>query len=821
MLYYRAHTMRVGARPAEGLRDLDLRTLAAPESAALIGSGQNSFSFLQCAEAAEGIAQKLQEAGIRSSDVVALAVPDAESLLLGVLGVSRVAAAAPVDGKLAERELQSRLLLLNPRALVTAVDADPKLLRAAEGAGVPVFSLRFLPPTKRRVRSVASDVAAVLQTSATTGAPKMAPLTEGNLSAMIANVQRAFDLQTNDRLLCFMPPHHLGGLLSCLAQLFAGGTVICSSAPGDFIELLGRHRPTWYLAGPAMHRAILRAAQEKPDGLRRNSLRFIRSGSAAITPDLIEALEAAFEAPVIHGYGMTEAGVITSTGSTEKGCVGKSIGVEIGIVNAEGLILPAATEGEIVLRGDAVISGYLDDRDANRTAFTEGWFRTGDLGRLNRSGELFITGRLREMINRGGEKILPDEIDCALAEHPSVQAAAAFAVAHPTLGEDVAAAVVLRAGVSPDELELATHMASRLGPARLPSHIFFVDEIPVGETGKPRRHQLARSFARTAEMHSPMATEGLVERQIAEVWARVLGRSVLPGKNESFFAIGGDSLAWARMTAMLESEMGVDVRLLAPPLLLASPTITVLTDVVRQHRTVCKSPRVDAVVLDGRDGRPFYCFPGAALDATYLRPLARLLGQPFIVLRDTRWDPTAGPAAFEELIQGFVDYVIQTQPPGAMGGHCFGGILAFECARRLEALGWPVPLVVLFDTEAPGYPKASRHWRRYLRWVPEFALKIRAGSAARAGTTPFTDAVAVHMRSYVPRPFGGRVVSFMAGDRPVTSRVLEDARLGWRDFARSGFESHLVAGDHDSMFSEEQVPGMAELLRGVLLRNRI
>ena len=108
-----------------------------------------------------------------------------------------------------------------------------------------------------------------------------------------------------------------------------------------------------------------------------------------------------------------------------------------------------------------------------------------------------------------------------------------------------------------------------------------------------------------------------------------------------------------------------------------------------------------------------------------------------------------------------------------------------------------------------------------MRWVPEFALKIRAGSAARAGTTPFTDAVAVHMRSYVPRPFGGRVVGFMAGDRPVTSRVLEDARLGWRDFARSGFESHLVAGDHDSMFSEEQVPGMAELLRGVLLRNRI
>jgi acyl-CoA synthetase (AMP-forming)/AMP-acid ligase II len=633
------------------------------------------FSFLECSSfecaAAEAIARNLEEAGIRSTDLVALAIPDAESLLRGFLGVSRVAAAAPVDCKLAEQELQSRLRLLNPRALMTAVDPDPKLLRAAEGAGVPTFRWNFptLPALKRGARSVGADVSAVLQTSATTGEPKLAPLTEGNLAAMIANVQRAFDLRADDRLLCFMPPHHLGGLLACLAQLFAGGTVVCSSAPGEFFDLLETHRPTWYLAGPTVHRAILRAAQERPDGLRQNSLRFIRSGSAAITPDLIQALEAAFDAPVIHGYGMTEAGVVTSTGSTEKGCVGKSIGVEIGIMNHEGLIQPPATEGEIVLRGDAVIQGYLDDRDANRAAFTKGWFRTGDLGWLNPNGELFITGRLREMINRGGEKILPDEIDCVLVEHPSVQAAAAFAVAHPTLGEDVAAAVVLRAGVTTDEFELTTHMASRVGPGRLPSLIFFVDEIPVGETGKPRRHQLAKSLAGAADRHAAMVTEDLVERRIAEVWAQVLGRSILPGKNENFFAIGGDSLAWTRMTAILESEMGFDVRHLVSPHLSASPTVAVLKDLIGQGRASRQSPRVDAVVLEEGGGPPFFCFPGAALDAAYLRPLARFVGQPFVVLRDTGWDPMAGVKAFEELINRFVVYIRETQPqpPGGDG----------------------------------------------------------------------------------------------------------------------------------------------------------
>jgi oxalate---CoA ligase len=814
-----------------------------------------------------------------------LAIPNAELLLLGLLGVASVAAVAPLDCKLAEPELQSRLLQLKPRAIVTTFEPDPKLVRAADATGTPLLSLSFPPgredqpeialtgprtaaPTSR---SVAADVVAVFQTSATTGVPKLAPLTHRNLAAMIGNVQRSFGLRADDRFLCLMPLHHLSGLLSCLAQLLRGGMAICSNAfdPGQFLAWLETYRPTWYLAGPAIHRAILQLVQERPDGIPPTSLRFIRCGTAAIPPFLVEALERSLRVPVIHGYGMTEAGVITNTGihNRTRGSVGKSIGVDVGIMAPDCSLLPCTVRGEIVLRGEEVINGYLDDPDANRAAFHDGWFRTGDLGWLASDGELFITGRLREMINRGGQKILPHEIDSVLAEHPAVEQTAAFAIPHPALGEDIAAAVVLRQGAVADETEMRSYMAARVGPARLPSRIFFVDEIPVTATGKPSRQQLSQLFARAAN-HAPAprnspcpnAAVDPIEPRIAAIWSRVLGVPTPLHENESFFAFGGDSLALAQMLTIMEAEMGVDARRLAWPQFLAAPTIATLRDAITEHRMIGNAPPprpgVSAVVLQQRgEGPPFLCFPGATLSASYLGPLARLVGdaQPFVVLRDTTWDTGANAYAFEDLVRQFVDYIRNTQPRplGPIGGHCFGGILAYECACRLEALGCPVPSVVLFDTAAPGYPKPLRHWMRYIKWAPRFAFTLRRGtvldagreviahvrylstqspqsgcigqsvpgSARKASPTPgasLGDAAAAIMHSYVPRAFGGSVVHFMAADEPVSTRVLEDARLGWRDFARGGFESHRVPGGHDSMFSEEHVEQLADLLRGIL-----
>jgi acyl-CoA synthetase (AMP-forming)/AMP-acid ligase II/thioesterase domain-containing protein len=845
-------------RPIGDLGEFDFRTVAASDSIALCGPGQQSFSFQQCMAIAAEIARELQEAGIESGDVVALAIPDAAHLLLGLLGVWGVAAAAPLDSRLSETELEARLLLLRPRALATESHPDPKLVAAATRLDVPVLRLRFAtvshenpdaamegpaPCVEGSGRSVPDDVAAVLQTSATTGAPKLAPLTHRNLAAMIRNVQRAFDLRATDRCLCLMPLYHLGGLLSALAQLYRGGTVICGSdfSPGNFVDLLESYRPTWYLAGPAMHRSILRVVQERPHGIQQNSLRFIRSGSAPISPDLIRGLEKSLGAPVIHGYGLTEAGVVTSTplrGNEDvrfNGSVGRSIGVEIAIMSAHGEILEADGEGEIALRGDAVITGYLDNPDADRGAFQNGWFRTGDVGRLDTFGELFVTGRRREMINRGGEKVLPHEIDAVLSEHPLVEHAAAFAIGHPTLGEDIAAAVVPRREGTVDESELLQYVGARIARSKVPSRILFVEKIPVSDTGKPRRQQLTRDFdqaskiALPGKVTGPDAAADPMAHSIARIWLRVLGLARLPDPEENFFALGGDSLAMTRMLAMLESETRVAVHPPNPLRFLANPTIAGLREALLESSSG-NSHMIDATVLEGgAAGRPsFVCLPGAALDASYLRPLARLTGEPFIVLRDTAWYANGHPREFEELVNRLVDYLRTEQrlPLGAIGGHCFGGILAFECARRLEALGFHVPCVVLFDTAAPGEPKPLRWWGRYLKWVPrlvqyrESRARLNGRQGLYAGVATFTEAAAAQMRSYVPRPFGGRVVSFVAGERPVSSRVLEDARLGWRDFAIRGFESHVVPGGHDTMFSEQHVPQMARLLRGVLARDQ-
>jgi acyl-CoA synthetase (AMP-forming)/AMP-acid ligase II/thioesterase domain-containing protein/acyl carrier protein len=877
--------MSSNAHPFTGLQASDLRTLSARDAVALVRPGQRSFSFLQCAAAADRIAQGLQAEGIHRGDLIALAIPNADQLLLGFLGVASVAAAAPLDCKLAEPELQSRVLQLKPRAMVTSFEPDPRLVRAADATGTPLLSVRFPPRREEQPeiawrrprtvapasRSVAADVVAVFQTSATTGAPKLAPLTHRSLAAMMGNVQRSFGLRADDRFLCLMPLHHLSGLLSCLAQVFRGGTAICSNAfdPGQFLAWLETYRPSWYLAGPAIHRAILQLVQERPNGFPQTSLRFIRSGTAAIQPSLVEALERLLRVPMIHGYGMTEAGVITNTGFHDRtpGSVGKSIGVEVGIMAPDGSLLPRTLQGEIVLRGEEVMNGYLDDPDANRAAFHNGWFRTGDLGWLTPDGDVFITGRLREMINRGGQKILPHEIDAVLAEHPAVEQTAAFAIPHPALGEDIAAAVVLRQGAVADETEMRNYMAARVGAARLPSRMFFVDEIPVTATGKPSRRQLAQLFAGAAH-HAPAprnspcpnASGDPMEQRIAVIWSRVLGVPAPLQENESFFALGGDSLAVAQMLTIIEAEIGVDVRRLAWPRFLAAPTIATLRDAITEYRMIGNPPPsrpgVSALVLQERGkGPPFLCFPGATLSASYLGPLARLVGdaQPFVVLRDTTWDTGANGYAFEDLVRRFVDYIRDTQPRplGPIGGHCFGGILAMECACRLEALGCPVPSVVLFDTAAPGYPKPLRHWMQYLKRAPRFAWELRRGSVLDAGreaiahvrflsnkspqsgctgrpvpgsareARPITgaslgNAAAAIMHSYVPRPFGGSIVNFMAADRPVSARVLEDARLGWRDFARGGFESHRVPGGHDSMFSEEHVAQLADLLRDIL-----
>jgi acyl-CoA synthetase (AMP-forming)/AMP-acid ligase II len=342
-------------------------------------------------------------------------------------------------------------------------------------------------------------VALVLHTSGTTSRPKLVPLTHRNVCASAHHIAATLELSPMDRCLNVMPLFHIHGLMAAvLASLEAGGSVFCT--PGfsalKFFSWLQEADPTWYTAVPTMHQAILARAERNPRILAAARLRFVRSSSSSLPPRVMAELEKTFRAPVIEAYGMTEAAHQMASNPLpprprKPGTVGVAAGPEVAVMDEEGRILPAGSPGEVVIRGPNVTPGYQANPGANATSFTHGWFRTGDQGVLDPDGYLTITGRLKEIINRGGEKISPREVDEVLLDHPAVQQAVAFAVPHPTLGEEVAAAVVLRDGARATEEELRAFASGRLAPFKVPRTLLFLEEIPKGPTGKLQRIGLA------------------------------------------------------------------------------------------------------------------------------------------------------------------------------------------------------------------------------------------------------------------------------------------------------------------------------------------
>ena len=348
----------------------------------------------------------------------------------------------------------------------------------------------------------ADDVALVLHTSGSTGRPKRVPLTHANLSISAANVARGYVLGPDDVSMCVMPLFHVHGLVaSMLATLTSGGTVVVPARfnPLSFWRVARDHGVTWYSAVPTLHQLLLARAADpssrKPAGTER--LRFIRSCSASLPPRLMVALETAFGAPVVEAYGMTEAAHQMASNplppaDRKPGSVGRGVDVRISIMDKEGRHLAPGERGEVVIKGPNVICGYENNPEANAASFVDGWFRTGDRGYLDADGYLWLVARIKELINRGGEKISPREIDEVLLAHPSVAEAVTFGVPHATWGEEVAAAVILRDAVT--EAELLTYCGEHLADYKRPKQIHITDTIPRTATGKIQRGVVARTY---------------------------------------------------------------------------------------------------------------------------------------------------------------------------------------------------------------------------------------------------------------------------------------------------------------------------------------
>jgi acyl-CoA synthetase (AMP-forming)/AMP-acid ligase II len=346
----------------------------------------------------------------------------------------------------------------------------------------------------------AEDIALILHTSGSTGRPKRVPLRHFNLAVSSANIANTYALSEKDVSLCIMPLFHVHGLIgSTMSTLVSGGTVVVPTKFNalSFWKTVGEHRVTWYSGVPTMHQLLLARAHHKP--AEAASLRFIRSCSAPLSPEIIGKIEDLFGVPFVEAYGMTEAAhQMTSNPLPPRhrkaGSVGVGTGLRVRIMDKDGNDLGNDRRGEVAIQGANVFRGYDNNPEANARAFVGGWFRTGDEGWLDEDCYLHLTGRIKDIIIRGGENIAPHEIDEVLLKHPAVAAAVTFGYAHPTLGEDVAAAVVLHEPHGATEKALIKHCRESLAEYKCPKKIYLVKSIPTTATGKVRRRAVASAL---------------------------------------------------------------------------------------------------------------------------------------------------------------------------------------------------------------------------------------------------------------------------------------------------------------------------------------
>lgn len=492
-----------------------LQAIPADQTAVIVPEQNIRVSYGALRRQVQSLAAALAATGVERGDRVGMALPNGLPQIVAFLAASLAGTAAPLNPGYKEDEFSFYLQDTNARVLLLPPDGAEEARRAA-GDQVPILTVEIDASGEVSLAGVSqarefeppalSDVALILHTSGSTGRPKRVPLSHANLSISARNVANSYALSASDVSLCVMPLFHVHGLVaSTLATLATGGTVVVPAKfnPLAFWRVVREHGVTWYSAVPTLHQLLLaRGGSDTARPAGAEQLRFIRSCSAALPPHVMHDLEARFGAPVLEAYGMTEAAHQMASnplppGARLPGSVGRGTEVRIGIMDEQGRLLATGERGEVVIQGPNVITGYENNPEANATSFVDGWFRTGDQGVLNAEGYLTLVGRLKELINRGGEKISPREIDEVLLTHPAVAEAVCFGVPHPTWGEEVAAVVVLRSAVS--EADLLGFCRERLADFKRPKQVHITDAIPRTATGKIQRRVVAEAFSASSK----------------------------------------------------------------------------------------------------------------------------------------------------------------------------------------------------------------------------------------------------------------------------------------------------------------------------------
>ena len=486
-----------------------------PAAVAIVSSKHNPLSYSQLAWQIDHVADTLKKLGFNKSSRIAISVKDAAPAALAIVVVACFAAAIPLDHNLATAEIETRLKLLDVDAVCVLAGENTAPKAVAEKHGIIIIEL--VPQDKRALafsmsapkisNKIQSDdvpldsVAVIFQTSGTTAEPKLVPCLHSGLLAAAERTRMWFKLDKNDRCLSIAPPYYSHGLtFTILAPLLSGGSIAFPSSPTDvnLVEWFETLKPTWFSASPTIHLAISEKSGAISSGLKHH-LRLAGSGGAQLPESVQSNLHYALGIHILEHYGMTEASQISTNlpppGPYKSGTVGIPEPDTVIVVDSNGNNLPPGEKGEIWIRGQNVMKGYLNGQEMNRTAFSNGWFRTGDVGSFDKDGFLTIHDRIKELINRGGEKISPFEVEAIILKHPDVLEAVAFAMPHPRLGEDVAAAVVLRPGASLPPDEFRRFMSTQISWNKIPRRVHIMESIPKGLGGKALRKKLREIYS--------------------------------------------------------------------------------------------------------------------------------------------------------------------------------------------------------------------------------------------------------------------------------------------------------------------------------------
>lgn len=562
-----------------------------PASPALLAPGRAPITHAQLGAAASRAGPWLAAAGLNRAARIAVLMPPGPDLALACLAMACAAACLPLPMALSEPELDAVLGDAEVDAILS-LPGDRLTTRLARARGLRQLS--FEPrewqdaapdPQAELAAPEPGSTAFILLTSGTTGRPKRVPLTHRQLMLSATNIAQHLQLTPEDRSLGVMSPCHSHGLVGgLLAPLAAGASVVCTPhfEARAFLRWLRDFEPTWYSAAPTLHLAVADLLARQGAAAPPHRLRLIRSASSALPAELQQRLEALWQVPVIQTYGMTETATQLASnplppGARKPGSVGRAVGAELRIVDRQGAPLPAGRTGAVQARGPTVFGGYEGGDDPGGETFIDGWFATGDLGWLDDEGYLFLAGRSKEMVNRGGEKISPFDVEQALLRLPGVAQAAAYAVPHPTLGEDLQAAVVAAPDAVLQGPALRTALFGVVADFKVPASIHVLPRLPTDPGGKVRRRDLHQQIAALLAPPPSGAPMTALQASVAALFAQVLDQQVA-GAEENFLALGGDSLSAAQLILAANALWGLD---LPPSALLAAPTVAGFAAAVR------------------------------------------------------------------------------------------------------------------------------------------------------------------------------------------------------------------------------------------------